>query len=258
MKKIRVVSWNIAGGRKIRSSKRFDYGDEDIKYFASNLKNINPDFICLQEVHFNNNQSTSSEICKILHDYKFIDFELSPSHIDPKSRLGMSVLSKSGPDNHKNLTYPYPEFDLHFPNGRLADRHDKGLQVIDFSRMFIANTQLLPLGIFGHYYDTDEGLVLAGQISDIFINNLSSPLIFCGDFGSDYNGKFYEIFKNVIKKFGLKDALMGMNTRNLDSINASKVKADYIFYSSHFKLLDSGIIETETDHFLCYADFEIK
>ncbi len=255
--KIKIASWNIAGGRKVNSSQRFDYGQEELSYFSKNLKKINPDIICIQENHFRNGESYSKRIVNILGSYNVFDYELSPSHIDADFRLGLSILSKSIFKDAKNFVYPYPEFELNFKDGQPASRHNKGFQILKTDDIFIANTQLLPIGLFGHLYSSGDGMILSKKIEDLFFNNLKLPLIFCGDFSGDFNGEFDKVFGKFLDKFNLQDALTGKKTRNIDSEIQKKLKTDYIFYSSEFRLIKSEVVETNTDHFLCYAEFEI-
>lgn len=257
MKKLKIISWNIAGGRKVLSSNRFDYGSEDVAYFAKIIKKQNPDIICFQEVHFSkNSEPTSGLIAKILGGYNVSNYILSPSHIDKNCLLGMSMLTKFDVIKSTNFVYPYPKFELFFKDGRKAEKHNKGMQVIEIKDFLIANTQILPIGIFGHTYLEENGRYLINRIIEKQIKNLKRPMILCGDFGADYENRFYEVFNKLVTTLHLNDAIKGCVTRNVDSSKVGKFKTDYIFYSPEFKLIKSGVIETQTDHFLCFAEFE--
>lgn len=47
-KTIRIATWNIGGGRPVQSLKRFDYGSEELDYFAGELAKVEADVIWLQ------------------------------------------------------------------------------------------------------------------------------------------------------------------------------------------------------------------
>lgn len=257
MKRLKVISWNIAGGRKVLSNKRFDYGSEDVSYFVKSIKPLNPDIICFQEIHFKkNSKATSDLVAEMLDGYSVCNYKLSPSHIDNNYFLGMSILSKMDVLGTSNIVYPYPEFSLYFKDGRKAQKHNKGLQIIKNDDFIIGNTQLLPIGIFGHTYTSKDGLFLIEKIITEQLNHLKRPVILCGDFGADYENRFYEVFDKLITTFDFVDSIRNYDTRNFDSSKINKFKTDYIFYSPEFKLINSGVIETQTDHFLCWAEFE--
>ena len=66
-----IATWNIAGGRPIRTDGLFDYADEDINYFADELRKINPDVICLQETHMNDERSVAGGCVQCSADTKY-------------------------------------------------------------------------------------------------------------------------------------------------------------------------------------------
>lgn len=47
---MRVATWNIGGGF-IESNQKHEYDIEDVNYFIKELKSINPDIVCFQEIH---------------------------------------------------------------------------------------------------------------------------------------------------------------------------------------------------------------
>src|SRR4051812_3740378 len=179
---LRVASWNIAGARKIGSLKKFDYSGEDVSYFADSLKSINPDIICLQEVHINDTRSVASEIAKLLgFDYVY-QVVVSPSHIDGLFNFGNAILSKHKLNFVENVLYPYPDFDLFFKNGKPAVCHEKMIQIYSLGDLCIANTQMLPLDVFSESYAEGKGKRLSSQIDTLLSEHLSTPLVLCADF----------------------------------------------------------------------------
>ena len=71
---------------------------------------------------------------------------------------------------------------------------------------------------------------------------------------TDFNFSDPQKVFSIINELNLINALPDEGTR--PSKDGSKKKSDFIFYSSEFKLINSGIIETNTDHYLCWAEFE--
>lgn len=85
--RIKLASWNIAGGIKYKEL------TEDIDYLRDVIREINPDIICLQENHINQERSLARDAFK--DSYQFItEINVSPSHNDSKYELGLAVLSK--------------------------------------------------------------------------------------------------------------------------------------------------------------------
>lgn len=259
MKRIKIVSWNIAGGRTIKSNLRFDYDRENLAYFVGKIFSVNPDIVLIQENHFKDGRSVAKEIANSLKMNNVYDYELSPSHIDKSFRIGTSILSKYKAETEMKELYPYPDFELYFKSdGRKADRHEKGLHIVNINSINIANTHIPPIGLFNYYYDRGLGAEYFKEIEKVIIPNLKKPAILAGDFSGDYNNNFNNVFKNIINTFDFKDALIGFNTRNNDSQENYKTKTDYILYSKDLKLINSGVIKTNTDHYLCYAEFEYE
>lgn len=247
---MKIVSWNIAGGRKINSSKEFDYQKEDIQYFINILKKQNPDIVCLQETHTSSKYIMSKIIADALKMEYVVDSLTHPSHIDSKSRIGNSIISKFPLKENKEYRYMYPKFALQFKDGRKAKYHHKNLQVVKVNNLFIANTQLLPLRLFKYDYDVGLGMIYAKKVEKV-LEKLLKPLILCGDFNFNFPE---EIFPKFFQKYNLRNSLPNLPTRP-NRENEPIMKHDYIYYSDVFILKDSGIVKTETDHYLCFAEF---
>lgn len=251
--KLKVVSWNIAGGHTVASLDHFDYLPEDIEYFAEQLKKISADIICLQEVQTRKDLTGNSAQAlaeKLGFNFVF-NSPCSDSHIDLDSMLGNAVLSRNEFKKSTLKIYPNPDGDLFWADGKLAARHEKGLQVVDFENFQVANNQMLPVKLFGfNYDDNDRGKLLANRINQTMKMQISVPVIWCGDFNFGDPLKVYPFMQSL----NLKDALPGVGTR--PSKDGVKKKSDFIFYSPEFKVIDGGVMETNTDHYLCWAEFE--
>ncbi|HUD11264.1 MAG TPA: endonuclease/exonuclease/phosphatase family protein [Candidatus Saccharimonadia bacterium] len=254
-KTFKVASWNIAGGRPARSLEAYDYHDEDLAYFAEELRKIGPDVVCLQETHTSPDRAVSKELSKLLGWKYCYDAPMSPSHVDPDYQLGVAMLWKSKPDSVSAKALPDPGFHLYFKDGRRAATHHKGIQVAHIGNMTIANMQLLPISIFGKSYDQDEGLEFARQIEKVLLGSLRTPLVFAGDF--NYDGVPEETYRLLYEKFALHEALPHKQTRPRE-IPDFWSSPDHITYSSGVVLRGADVVKTDrTDHYLCWAEFEL-
>lgn len=245
---MKIISWNIAGGRPIKSSGMFDYLPEDITYFADKIKKFNPDLVCLQETHLTNTRSIASEIAKLVSiDHIFETSAKHQSHIDPSYQLGTAILSKTPFTGTSHVQLTDPEFDLFWSPGRKVEEpmHHKFLQTATIDGVTIANIQLLPLHIFGSSYTEGHGAQLAELIDDTFYQHLKEPLIFCGDFNFDTPR---EIFPKLFASINLNDALPREPTDPTQKIT------DHILISKQFEVVTSKIEKTQTDHYLCFAE----
>jgi endonuclease/exonuclease/phosphatase family metal-dependent hydrolase len=249
-KKLTVASWNIAGGHVMRSLDHFDYEKEDLTYFADALRTADPDIILLQEVHSNADRSVATDLAVLLGYENVYSQAVSPSHIDAEYRLGLAVLSKEPLEQLDFVEYAYPHFPLSFSDGRPAVVHHKGAQLLMAGDVMIANTQMLPLTVFGAHYDEGEGKVLAGRIDQLLEARLRTPVIFGGDFNFDTPSAIYP---GLYAKLKLHEALPNELTRpNKEGV---KKTPDHILYSEGLVLASSRIQEVQADHYLCIAEF---
>jgi len=250
-KTLKVISWNIAGGHTIKSLDMFDYEKENLSYFADMIRKYAPDVICLQETHSNESRSIASELAKLLH-YEFVyENAASPSHIDESFMLGQAIISRIPLKNMRTIVYPYPTFPLLFSDGREAAHHDKILQIAQWGKVMIANTQMMPLKIFSEEYDTENGAGFSKEIDEVLTSSLDTPLIFCGDF--NFNQPV-NAFPKMYKKFSIANALPDSVTR---PDTTEKLAPDHILYSPELSIINAKVVETQTDHFLCFAEFKI-
>jgi exonuclease III len=249
---LRIATWNIAGARKMRSLSEFDYEAEDIQYFADRLTEINPDIICLQESHTSEAGSIAGALASKLNMPYVHNDIVSPSHIDSAYRLGNAVIASVNLDHVKNIIYPYPEFGHTLANGKPSQHHDKILQIFHYGNITIANTQMLPLGIFGRSYNNDEGLMLANDIEAILLANLKTPLVLCGDINFDQPSRIYPKF---FQELNLREVLPDTATR--PAKEKIKKTPDHIIISPEITATHSEVVLVQADHYLCYADISI-
>lgn len=239
---ITIATWNIAGGHLLRSGEVFDYGPEEVGYFAEQLRAVDPDVVCLQETHRNATRSVAQEIADALGGYACVEQENSPSHIDPAYTLGNAVLSRLPILRSEEHLFAYPDFPLVLSDGRPAVRHEKGFQIIALDGVGVMNLQMQPLRSLGTPYDTKEGSAFARQMEVQLLEHRSGSMLVCGDFNVDHASELYPEFLE-----GMYNALPDAPTR------PGNKRTDYLFASPEFQVKASGIIETQTDHYLCWA-----
>ena len=253
MTNLRIATWNIAGGHTINSNATFDYQGEDLAYFISELKKIEADVICLQESHINSSRSIAKEIAQKLHFSYVREDAFSPSHIDEDYQLSLAIISKFPFDDSSSEIFPYPQFKLLWRDGTEAQRHNKGVQIIKIGNLTIANAHLLPIRLWNYRYEVDEGLQFASKIDEVLRTHLKEPIIFCADF--NFNNPL-AIYTSLREKLALQDALVNQPiTRPTD--DTEKQNPDHILYSKGISFVRSEVVKTNTDHYLCFADFSL-
>ena len=237
-----LASWNIAAGRTSKSNVQFDYNEEQLTYFQDMLAASNADVICLQEVHANEQRNQADELAKMLEMPYIYYSDAHPSHIDPMFRMGNAILSRTPFEKTNTTFFPNPWFDMYFKDGRKAKEHPKNVQTVRIHNIHIGNLHLLSLRLFSLGYD-DRGLgsQLATKIENV-LQSLPTPLILTGDFNF---GDPVAIYPNFIK------------SHHLSEIDWQKKDSDHIFYSQECIVKNHSVIETESDHNLYVAEFQV-
>ncbi len=254
--KIKIASWNIAGGHTLSTLKQFDYSSQDISYFIEKIRAVDPDIICLQESHTSDDglRSNAQEIAQALSYPYVINTVCNPSHIEKGQQLSTAILSKMPFEKQTSVFYPDPSEPLVWKSGRPAgEPHHKNLQVVKVGDFSVANNQMLPLHLFNLAYDQEGvGATMAQGINEIMRVQVTSPVVWCGDFNFDDPFAIYP----YLTELGLKEALPEGDTR--PAVEGAKKRTDHILYSSEFVCTSSGIEVVNADHYLCWAEFDFK
>jgi endonuclease/exonuclease/phosphatase family metal-dependent hydrolase len=244
---IKIATWNITGGRYLRPPNSAEYGEEDVNLLKLHLAKLNADVVCLQENHINPNRSIAQDLATDLEMHHVFQSSASLSYIDPRYGLGSAIISKFPLTCGKTYTLPYPEFTLRGTDGRKVKVNEKTLQVAEMMGVAIANVHLHPIDFWQRSYESGVGRQLA-RTTEGTLYNLESPFILCGDF---HMNKPVEVFYDFCDAFGVKDALPDKPTH--PNRQRTIQKPDHILYSQRVVPIDSGIIQTYTDHYLCWA-----
>lgn len=243
---ITIATWNIAGARPIKSAGLFDYGAEDVSYFSEQLHELDADIVCLQETHLNNERSVAKVLAENL-GYALHEVETSPSHIDKAYSLGNAVFYRSEQEvTVKDFVFPYPSFPLSRQDGVPTVHIDKGFQLAQFDFAAVVNLQMQPLKFLGTPYDSENGMQFAKEMEAVLLREIDRPTILCGDFNF---AKPELLYLRALS--GKVNALPNVPTR------PEGKRTDFIFIPSETEIADSGVIATNSDHFLCWARLEI-
>jgi endonuclease/exonuclease/phosphatase family metal-dependent hydrolase len=248
-REIVVATWNIGGAHTIASTNQFDYVDqENADYFIEELRKVQPDIVCLQESHANQQDSLSKRIQEALGLPHLFETVSHDSHIDPAYKNATAIISATPLSNERTVEIPYPTFKMSFPDGRQSARHQRYLQTVEAGPFMLANTHGNNIQLFGYDYDKDEGKDLATKIQEVYVANLRQPLIFAGDFNCD---DVPAVFPELLSRLHLSNAVPPGATR------PDGRRTDYLLYSSEIELLESQVVETNSDHYLCWATFRL-
>jgi len=242
---ITVVTWNIAGGHTENSAGQFDYSpDENAQYFIDTLRTKNADIIFLQESHCRADNSLSKRMADAL-GMQYFETAHHTSHIDSAFNISSAILSKQSVQNPRAVMLPYPTFEMRFADGREAAHYDKFMQVAELDGVQLVNMHTQPLSIFGYDYATGDGLAYTHEIETLLQSELHTPLLLAGVLNFEH---FAEVMPSLSASLHLKDSLPEVQTR-------SKGKhIDYLLHSPEFTVKTSGVDQTDSDHYLCWAE----
>lgn len=250
---MRVITWNIAGGKKIKSLEQWDYDENiDLNYFVDRINRYNPDIVALQETLLRSNYN-QTEILARAFDFKYFTLiEMSPDHIEKDTKICISLLSKRKLENIKQIMLPYPKFKCVFKNGTEAKRYDKYILSCMVDGINFATLQMQPIHLWGYNYYNGDGREYAREI-DTTISNLNEPLVLLGDLQHNDPEKYLPNFYSQGKREALP---LGTVTRPRKEGNSTM--SDHIVISSNIRVIETHVEPTFTDHYLCYADLSNK
>jgi endonuclease/exonuclease/phosphatase family metal-dependent hydrolase len=246
--KIRIATWNIAAGRKIQSLDWMDYSEEDIDYFYAQFKDLNLDIICLQESQFNNEVSFANQIARLLDYHTVLETTGCPSHIDSSFSMTPAIITRLEVASSEYFVLPHPTFPL-IRNGKVFPAFDRNVIVASFGRFNVITTHPEPLGVFDLKYESGLGRELSKTIDDVFLGMFEKPIILAADMNFD---NLSAVLPKTVEALDIMDLFRGEDTKPHGG------HPDHIAFSNGLTVVDSGIIKTETDHYLCWAELELN
>ncbi len=184
---MRVATWNIG------EDERNNGGKLDI------IRNENIDVLCLQEAIVKSDILPSiASYIKENTDLKYIvEYELSDSHINIGSRMGVVICSKYEIDNYKLFKLDNPNFIYSVDETTTYYSHDKGFIIASIKGYNIITGHCLPFHVFKK--NPLNYLNLFRKADEMFIDVYKSNnnMILCGDFNYDnVNDIFPKIMEN--------------------------------------------------------------
>ncbi|MFA6197690.1 MAG: endonuclease/exonuclease/phosphatase family protein [Patescibacteria group bacterium] len=247
---MRVATWNIGGGF-IESNQKHEYDIEDINYFIQELKSINPDIACFQEIHVSEKNDQPKIIADSLGFQYITTHSIAGSHLKDNDKLSISIISRFPVISSKFNLLPNPNLQFEW-RGKTAFSHDKGFMeaVLDFkgTNIRVLSGHMVPFRKFGKNFLDGEFKEIRNQI-EIIILHEKMPKIICADM--NFNDEIEKLIPNVFEndfKFVLKNNPTTPKGRTYDKIIVSK----------EWESSNSDIINGKADHFLCFADIELK
>ncbi|MEU7633826.1 alanine racemase [Nocardia sp. NPDC049220] len=260
---LRVVTWNIAGGRRVLSydsNKPFDYSEVDLPYFVEQLRRIDADVICLQETEIGPDGSTAQQLAAML-GYRYVyETDMSPSHMDTSKRLGIAVLSRLPIQDAESHRLPPPQFELKVRAERVQP-YARFAQVVRVAGIPVGNVSPMPLHVFKdeagkrYTYESGEGAIFAKEIGRTVTAMLRGPGIWAGDTNTDNP---VLVYGQVFDKLGMVAAL-DPAARTVPPHPRRPVGApDQLWAAAEtFGVAASGTVDTETDHYPAWVDWDV-
>ncbi|MFH1030363.1 MAG: endonuclease/exonuclease/phosphatase family protein [bacterium] len=247
---MRIATWNIGGGF-IESNQKHEYDVEDISYFIEELKSINPDIACFQEIHVSKKNDQPKIIADSLGFQYITTHPIADSHLKDNEKLSISIISRFPIISSKFNLLPNPNLQFIW-RGKTAFSHDKGFMeaVIGYKgiKIKILSGHMVPFRKFGKNFLDDEFKEIRNQIEKIILHE-KIPEIICADM--NFDEEIEKLIPNVFDndfKFVLKNNPTTPKERTYDKIIVSK----------EWKSSNSDIINGKADHFLCFADIDLK
>jgi endonuclease/exonuclease/phosphatase family metal-dependent hydrolase len=246
-----LVTWNIAGGRTVRSQAgTLDYDAEDLGYFIDQIGEIGPDIACLQESHISDSTGSLAEkMADALGMSHVCEVPMHRSHIDSRQKLANAIISKQ-PMRRESWRLPDPQFPLRIDGKEVPPlpRHLL-LARLQESPVSVATVHTNPDKFLGFDYEKGVGTTHAAGLAQCFDECLpSKSLLFAGDLNTDNPA----VFSSFVEPRRLRDALPDAPT-----VPSWGSKPDHILYSPEFRVTASGIVRTEkADHYLSWAQFK--
>nr|WP_280248974.1 alpha/beta fold hydrolase [Nocardia abscessus] len=260
---LRVVTWNIAGGRRSQSSAAFDY-ISDPQYFVDVLSpndGIDGDVVFVQESEVGPDGSNTRQLADTLGYQYIYETVMCPSHMDTTKAISIAVLSKLPIEAAVDILLPATGLELTL-GGRVLEQDeqfDRYAQAVRIAGIWFVNLHPTPLGFFGRSYeehDDVEGAAHAREIEQLLrsladgARSLANgPVVFLGDFNTDDPRSVYQA---LISTLGLRVAL-DPATETVPWGSAP----DQVMASPELRKTRGDVVITETDHYPVVVDLSV-
>lgn len=193
---MRIATWNIGEDERNAEGK---LTLDSYNYIINTIKNENIDIVCLQEAIIKSDflPSIASYIKENTNLKYIVEYELSDSHINIGSRMGVVICSKYVIDNYKLFKLDNPNFIYSVDEKTTYYSHDKGFIIANIRGYNIITGHCLPFHVFKK--NPLDYLNIFRKADEMFIDVYKSNnnMILCGDFNYDnVNDIFPKIMEN--------------------------------------------------------------
>lgn len=238
---MKISTWNIGEDERYEDCK---LTMDSYKYIIDTIEKEEIDIVCLQEA------ITSSDTLPTIASYiqentnlKYnIEYELSDSHINIGSKMGVAICSKYEISNYKLLPLENPHLIYQKDENTTYYSHDKGFILASINNLTIITGHCLPFHAFKK--DILEYLFIYKKADKVFEELFQNHnVILCGDFNYD---NISIMFPNTMK-YG-RDCIHCPTRKDK--------QLDHFIISKNIKCQNSEVIENPFDHKL--GIFEIQ
>lgn len=193
---MRIATWNIGEDERNNDGK---LDIDSYNFVLGIIRNEDIDVLCLQEAIVKSDFLPSiASYIKENTDLKYIvEYELSDSHINIGSRMGVVICSKYEIDNYKLFKLDNPNFIYSVDEKTTYYSHDKGFIIANIRGYNIITGHCLPFHVFKK--NPLDYLNIFRKADEMFIDVYKSNnnMILCGDFNYDnVNDIFPKIMEN--------------------------------------------------------------
>ncbi len=246
---MRIATWNIGGGF-VSSNSDLEFDIENIGYFIRELKGINPDIVCFQEIHVSKENDQPKIIAKEL-GLGFVSTEIiADSHLKDGEQLSLSIVSKYPIISSKFRQLKNPNLQMIW-RGKKALSHDKGFLEVQISynkqNIRILCGHMVPFHKFHRNFLEDDFKQIRIQIEEI-IREKNMPTIILADMNFEDTEKliprvFRQNYNSILS--------------NIPTTPKNKI-LDKILISKEWICTNANICKGKADHYLCYADVKLS
>ena len=239
---MRVATWNIGEDERNNGGK---LDIDSYNYVINIIRNENIDVLCLQEAIVKSDFLPSiASYIKENTDLKYIvEYELSDSHINIGSRMGVVICSKYEIDNYKLFKLDNPNFIYSVDEKTTYYSHDKGFIIASIKEFNIITGHCLPFHVFKK--NPLDYLNVFRKADEMFVDVYKSNnnIILCGDFNYD---NVNDIFPKIIE-----------NCNDLIDFPTRKDKQlDHFIISNKLECIYKNVSDNVFDH--KYGIFDIN
>jgi hypothetical protein len=174
----------------------------------------------------------------------------SKSYFAPEYCETMSVLSREPLLDVTEILHINPRWEVKMPNGYLAKSYDSYYQLVETIYGKVINVHFLPEKFFKKDFLLADGKRYIDDNLHL-LQGIANPAYFCGDLNTR---NITQVFETFFKDYQLINAFKDTPTRPVSAIEA--VPQDVICYSKDRELVNKGVLKTENDHYLIWAEFQ--